>query len=223
MFRIKICGITSVEDALIATRAGADAIGLNFCRQSPRFCPTDDASRITSELPRHVCRVGVFVNATAADIRASAGSIELDLVQLHGDEPPELVAELDGLNVIKAFRIHADLSDVAAYLDRCRALAATPRMVLLDAFDPVRYGGTGEPIKGDILLKCRSLLGGLPLVLAGGLKPTNVAAAIAAVRPSAVDVASGVETSPGKKSASLVREFVAAAKAAFAQCGTGGD
>jgi phosphoribosylanthranilate isomerase len=96
-------------------------------------------------------------------------------------------------------------------------------MVLFDALHPGQYGGTGQPIKGDILLNRGALLGGLPLVLAGGMKPSNVAAAIAAARPRAVDVASGVEISPGRKSDPLLREFVAAAKAAFAQFGSGGD
>lgn len=205
MFRIKICGITSVADALGAVAAGADAIGLNFYGQSPRCCPIEHASKIAAAVPRHVCRVGVFVNASAGNIRAIVGSVGLDLVQLHGDEPPEAIAELGGLNVMKAFRVHDGLSDVVAYLDRCRSLAAVPRMVLFDAHHPSQYGGTGQPINGDILLKSREQLGGLPLVLAGGMKPSNVAAAIAAARPSAVDVASGVETSPGVKSDSLVR------------------
>ncbi len=217
MFRIKICGITGVEDALAATAAGADAIGLNFHPQSPRFCRIEHASKIAGAVPRHVCKVGVFVNATAGDIRAIAQSVGLDLVQLHGDEPAEVIAELGGLSVMKAFRVGNDLSAIAAYLDRCRALAAVPRMVLLDAFRPGQYGGTGQTINGDMLLNSRAALGGLPLVLAGGLQPANVAAAIAAARPWAVDTASGVETSPGKKSAALMTEFVAAAKAAFAR------
>jgi phosphoribosylanthranilate isomerase len=223
MFRIKICGITSVADALDAAAAGADAIGLNFYRQSPRCCPMEHASKIAVAMPQHVCRVGVFVNATAGEIRGIVGSVGLDLVQLHGDEPPEAIAELGGLNVMKAFRVLDDLSEVVEYLARCRALSAMPRMVLLDGLQPGQYGGTGKPIKAEILRNCGALVGGLPFVLAGGMKPSNVAAAIAAVRPSAVDVASGVETRPGKKSNPLVREFVAAAKVAFAQCGSSGD
>jgi phosphoribosylanthranilate isomerase len=222
MFRIKICGITSVEDALGAAAAGADAIGLNFHCQSPRCCPLEHASKIASAVPRHVCKVGVFVNATAGDIRSIVGSVGLDLVQLHGDETPEAIAELSGLNVMKAFRVHDDLLDVVAFLDRCRDLGAMPRMVLVDAFQPGQYGGTGETIDVEVLRKNRTSLGRLPLVLAGGLNPANVAAAIAAVRPSAVDVASGVETSPGIKSDPLVREFIVAAKLAFAQLGSGG-
>ncbi|MBI3836664.1 MAG: phosphoribosylanthranilate isomerase [Planctomycetia bacterium] len=223
MFRIKICGITSVEDALVAAAAGADAIGLNFHPPSPRFCGLELASKIAAAVPPQVCKVGVFVNVTAGEIRAIVASAGLDLVQLHGDEPAETIAELSGLNVIKAFRVANDLSAAAAYLDHCRALGALPQMVLLDAFQPGHYGGTGQTIRVDILRKNRELLGDLPLVLAGGLRPSNVAAAIAAVRPSAVDTASGVETSPGKKSATLVRAFVETAKAAFARSHAGGD
>jgi phosphoribosylanthranilate isomerase len=224
MFRIKICGITSVEDALIATAAGADAIGLNFYRQSPRVCPIENASKIAAELPRHVCKVGVFVNAAAVEIRTIMSSVGLDLVQLHGDERPEAIAELSDFPVMKAFRVAPDFyMTTTIYLNRCRDLGVMPRMVLVDAFQPGQYGGTGETVDVEVLGKNRTWLGRLPLVLAGGLKPTNVAAAIVAVRPSAVDVASGVETSPGKKSVPLVREFVAAAKAAFAQCGSGGN
>ena len=221
MFRIKICGITSVDDALAASAAGADAIGLNFYSLSPRFCSTESASRIAAAVPQHVCKVGVFVNANAGEIRGIVQLHGLDLVQLHGDEPPELLAELEGLSVMKAFRVSHGLSAIAAYLDRCRALAALPKMLLVDAYDPKQFGGTGQTVPWDKLSKQRDLLGGLPLVLAGGLKPSNVANAIAAAHPAAVDVASGVETAPGKKSAALVLEFVAAAKAAFNQAGPG--
>jgi phosphoribosylanthranilate isomerase len=217
MFRVKICGITSVADALDAAAAGADAIGLNFYSASPRFCPPERARQITSAVPRQICKVGVFVNASANEIRAIFASAGLDLVQLHGDEPVEVIAELADLPVMKAFRVDNSFLPVAAYLDRCRELSALPRCVLVDAYKPGQFGGTGKTIEAHVLLENRESLGGLPVVLAGGLTYSNVAAAIMAVRPSAVDVASGVESSPGQKSSEQVRAFVTAARAAFAE------
>jgi phosphoribosylanthranilate isomerase len=217
MFRLKICGITTIEDAQAAVAAGADAIGLNFFAGSPRVCAPERAQEIARLLPRHVCKVGVFVNATPQQIRAAVTTVGLDLVQLHGDEPPELLHELRGVPIMRAFRIEHDYEAVGEYLERCHRLACLPRMVLVDPLKPGQYGGTGATLDWQALSAGRAALGGLPLVLAGGLKPDNVADAIAAVRPWAVDTASGVETSPGKKSAEQMRAFVAAALAAFRQ------
>ena len=146
MFRVKICGITSVEDALAAAAAGADAIGLNCYPQSPRYCPSEIAAKIAQAVPKQVCKVGVFVGATAAEIRGAVETIGLDLVQLHGDEPPALVAELRGLAVMKAFRLGDDYSIVADYLRECHQLACVPRMVLVDALRTGQFGGTGETL-----------------------------------------------------------------------------
>jgi len=217
MFRVKICGITNLDDARIAAAAGADAIGLNFYSQSPRFCPLERAQQIAGAVPKTICRVGVFVNATAEEIRRTVNTVGLDLVQLHGDEPPELLRELRGLPVLRAFRVEGDLSAIPAYLHTCHRLMCLPRMLMLDARRSGQYGGTGATLDWQALAAQRPQLCGMPLVLAGGLKPDNVAAAIAAVRPWAVDTASGVEASPGKKSQPLVCEFVAAAKAALAR------
>jgi phosphoribosylanthranilate isomerase len=144
------------------------------------------------------------------------GEVGLNLVQLHGDEPPEFLAELRGIPILRALRPGADLAAIGEYLQRCYALACLPRMVLIDACASGAFGGTGQTADWQAMRDYRVHLAGQPLVLAGGLTPSNVATAIATVRPWAVDVASGVEERPGKKSAELVRAFVAAARAAFA-------
>ena len=217
MFRVKICGITSTGDAQAAAAAGADAIGLNFYSGSPRCCPLQVAQKIAATVGPHVCKVGVFVNATADEIRHAALSVPLDAVQLHGDEPPEFLREIRALPIVRAMRLGDDLAPIAAYLAACHRLVAMPRMLLLDASRGDQFGGTGTSIDWALLAANRQHLGGMPLVLAGGLTPDNVAAAIALVRPWAVDVASGVELAPGSKSPELVAQFVSAAKKAFAK------
>jgi len=216
MFRVKICGITSVEDAQLAAAAGADAIGLNFYSGSPRFCPAEQAKAISAAVGPRVCKVGVFVNASADEIRQVVESVQLDLVQLHGDETPELLRSIRPLGVVRAFRVSDDLSTASEYLRQCHALMCVPRMVLVDAARAGQYGGTGATLDWNWLGKNRVHLGGLPLVLAGGLNAENVAAAVEAVRPWGVDTASGVESSPGRKSPERVRQFVAAARVALA-------
>jgi phosphoribosylanthranilate isomerase len=245
MFRVKICGITSVDDALQAAEAGADAIGLNFYDQSPRFVPPEAAGQIVAALRQlydaeRLSIFGVFVNATLDDIvwtfrEGNLYGVEQAVgIQLHGDEPPKLLAELrqhgigtseDLLHtlgyapltpVMRAFRSQSsDLADVKAYLQECQDLMALPQAILLDAHQAGSYGGTGRPVDWQMLAKERNNLRGLPVVLAGGLTPQNVAGAIATVRPHAVDVASGVESSPGKKDHAQVWAFIAAAKKGF--------
>jgi len=145
MFRAKICGITSPLDAVTAARAGADAIGLNFYRPSPRFVGPDRAAEIVRAVPSGVVKVGVFVNASAQQVRDAFDRLRLDLVQLHGDEPPELLAELEGRPVMRAFRVGpAGLDPAMAYLAECRRLECVPRMVLVDAEVKGVYGGTGQ-------------------------------------------------------------------------------
>lgn len=217
MFRVKICGITTAADALAACEAGADAIGINFYPKSPRCCTLSQAREAAGAVTPGVLRVGVFVNATPEEIRRAAAEVPLDLVQLHGDETPEQIRELRPLPVMKVFRLEAEPAQLAAYLNDCHRLQAWPRMALVDAMRAGEYGGTGHTLDWPLLASQRAAWRGLPLVLAGGLKPDNVAQAIAAVRPWAVDVASGVEDAPGRKSANLIRQFVAAAEKAFAQ------
>src|SRR3954462_7076592 len=132
MFRVKICGITSPEDARLAAEAGADAIGINFYEASPRACSRAAATAIAEALPPGVCKVGVFVNASLEAIRSMAEVVGLDLVQLHGDEPPEFLAQLKPLPIMRAVRITDDLAPVEAYLVECHRLRAIPRMLLVD-------------------------------------------------------------------------------------------
>ena len=216
MFRIKICGITSVEDALLAAEAGADAIGLNFYDKSPRYVTAEKAKEISDALPAGVAKVGVFVNSLPKGIIATVNRVGLTAVQLHGDEGPDFLAGLGKLPVIKAFRCkESTLDSVKAFLDLCGE-SSQPIAVLLDAHAPGNYGGTGQILDWAGLARERNKLLGLPLILAGGLTSQNVAEAISLARPDAVDTASGVESAPGKKDPEKVRPFVAAAKAGLA-------
>lgn len=216
MFRIKICGITTPADARLAVEAGADAIGLNFCEASPRHIDEAAATAICAAIPAGALKVGVFVNASPDDVRRSYDKLGLDLVQLHGDEPPEQLQGLADLPLVRAFRCGpSGLGAVSAYLESCRVLGSPPRMVLIDAFQPGDYGGTGQLAPWDLAARFHDLRFPYPLVLAGGLNADNVIQAIAQVRPAAVDVASGVESSPGVKDVQKVRAFVARASRAF--------
>ncbi len=214
MFRIKICGITTVEDALFAAAAGADAIGLNFCDKSPRYVSAERAKEICNSLPAGVVRVGVFVNSLPKGIIATANRLGLSAVQLHGDEGPDFLAALGKLPVIKAFRCkESTLDSVTAFLSLCEE-SCLPSSILLDAHAPGQYGGTGQVLDWSTLGKERNKLLGLPLILAGGLTAQNVALAIQLARPDAVDTASGVESSPGRKDPGQVQAFITAAKLA---------
>ncbi len=205
----------------MACEAGADAIGINFYAGSPRHCTADRAQEIAANIPPGVCRVGVFVNVSADEIRELAARVPLDLVQLHGDETPEFARSIRPLPYMKAIGVESDLQPIATYLAECHRLNAMPRMLLVDAVrkdqrsGAQQFGGTGQTIDWALVRQNRQQFSGVPLVLAGGLNPDNVAQAIAAVRPWAVDVASGVESAPGQKSVALVRQFVAAAKLAL--------
>jgi phosphoribosylanthranilate isomerase len=212
LFKVKICGITRPEDAAVVADSGGDAIGLNFYAQSPRFVQDDLAKQIIAALPAQVAKVGVFVNASAEEIRRKVSTLGLNWVQLHGDEPPEFLLELPGIPVIRAVRMNQRVSVVLAKQGQFVRL---PNAVLIDAYDPDAYGGTGQTVPWDAVPEAGRRLAGLPVILAGGLTADNVAQAIQTARPHAVDTASGVETSPGIKDPDKVRAFVAVAKANF--------
>jgi phosphoribosylanthranilate isomerase len=217
MLRIKICGVTSIADALAVSGAGADAIGLNFYPGSSRFVSHSRAAEIAAALPPNTQKIGVFVNSAADEVRQAATRLSLDWVQLHGDEPPEFLARLGGIPVLRAFRLEAvGLAAISSYLAECQELDAMPGMVLLDSFRAGAYGGTGLLLDWKLAATYHRLKGVPPLVLAGGLVASNVAQAIREVRPAAVDTASGVESSPGRKDHAQAAAFIAAAKAAFA-------
>jgi phosphoribosylanthranilate isomerase len=195
--RIKICGITREEDARHAARAGADAIGLVFA-PSPRRVAIADAAGIVAALPPFVSSVALFVNPTLDEVRAVVAALHPDLLQFHGEETPEF-CRAAGHPYIKAARVRPGL-DLVEYAARYR----DARGLLLDAWSPDAHGGTGH--RFDWSLIPRDLP--LPVVLAGGLAPGNVADAVRAVRPWAVDVSSGVEAAKGIKDAAKVAAFI---------------
>ena len=200
MIRVKICGITNWPDARVACEAGANLIGLNFYEKSPRFISPGEAAKIRPQLPKTVEAVGIFVNAKPSDVFSVCSSLHFDAAQLHGDETPPTVAEVARtIRVFKAFRVDPDFS--LAALDEYPDAYA----LLFDAAHVGQYGGTGRTT--DWALAQRAALS-RRIILAGGLKVENVAAAIRLVRPFAVDVASGVESKPGKKDHGRLREFI---------------
>jgi phosphoribosylanthranilate isomerase len=222
MFQIKICGITRPADAWAACEAGADAIGLNFYHRSSRYVARDVARSIARKIGDRAWKVGVFVNATPEEIAAVCDEVGLDAVQLHGDEPPSLIRRLAPRPVIKAFRLGPDgLAPIGRWFDECMHTGTAPPMVLLDAYQPGEYGGTGQTADWRIAGAFGRTPGMPPWALAGGLTPANVAQAISEARPGAVDTAGGVEVSPGIKDAQKIEEFVAAARAGFTALAAG--
>ena len=204
-FLIKICGITRPQDAEIACRAGADAIGLNFWRGSKRFVEDGQAREILSAVRPGVLKVGVFVNPHPLVVSESLADLGLDLVQFHGDEQPQAWSTLAGNKIIRAIRV-SDESSLSA------ANGWNPRYFLYDSF-AVGYGGTGKRPPWQIVAAGARR----PFILAGGLGPLEVAAAIATVRPDGVDVASGVESKPGIKSEAKMVAFIENARKAAAK------
>jgi phosphoribosylanthranilate isomerase len=202
MVRVKICGITRLEDALAALRAGADALGFNFWPRSKRYVEPQAANAIIRRLPPLVSTVGVFVDPGFDELLMAVGQSGVGAVQLHGDEPPEACA-LVPLPVIKGIRVK-DRGSLAA-LDRYEVAG-----FLLDA-DTAGYGGSGQTFDWSIAAEAAARA---PVLLAGGLTPENVAEAVRAVRPWGVDVASGVEAAPGVKDAEKMIRFVENAKRA---------
>jgi phosphoribosylanthranilate isomerase len=204
--KVKFCGITTPADADAAVAAGAWALGLNLWPGSPRQCRRDVAAEIAAAHRRHVQIAGVFVNATLDQVARAAEEIGLTMVQFHGDEGPSFCAEAarrTGCRVIKAARVRsgADIQALAAFHTDFH---------LLDSYIRGVPGGTGETFAWEL---ARGHRGEVPLILSGGLTPENVGDAIAAVRPYAVDVASGVERAPGHKDHDKLRGFAAAVAA----------
>jgi phosphoribosylanthranilate isomerase len=204
--RIKICGVTTPEDARTAALLGADAIGLNFHPPSPRFVPQSIVSAVLAEVPPFVEAIGVFVERSFVEIGAEVRTLpRLQSVQWHGKEPE--AAALCPLPLIPAFGVQGleSLEKITRYLEVCRQSGRLPVGVLVDAHVPGQHGGTGRMAPWELLASFRP---GVPLILAGGLTPENVAEAVRIVRPYAVDVASGVESAPGRKDAEKMRRFI---------------
>ncbi len=199
MTRVKICGITNLEDALVAVEAGADALGFVFFQGSSRYISPEHAAAIICYLPPLVQTVGLFVNEKSAIVNAIADQCGVDIVQLHGEESPEYCQAITR-RVIKAFRVKD-----AASLDTMSDYRVAGW--LLDAWSPAAHGGTGTTFNWDIAAHAAA---SRPIILAGGLTPENVAEAVVTVRPYAVDVSSGVESEPRKKSDGLINQFISA-------------
>ena len=196
---VKICGITDYEDASIAVELGAAALGFIFAH-SPRQVTPQKARDIISAIPPFVKTVGIFVNQDPIEINKVMRYCGLDLVQLHGDESPDFCDELMPYT-IKALRIKDEASPRTA-----QAYRGNVRALLLDTYSKDKAGGTGETFDWQLAIKIKKL--GIPIILAGGLGPSNIEGAISIVRPYAVDVNSGVEERPGKKSHSLIKDLM---------------
>jgi phosphoribosylanthranilate isomerase len=197
--RIKICGITSVADALCCAEAGADAIGLVFYPPSPRHVRLERATEIVRALPPFVSAVALFVNPQRADVEAVLSRCRVGLLQFHGDEPPEFCAEF-GHPYLKALRVRP-----GADLLECLRPYGSASGWLLDAYREGEYGGTGTAFDWDLIPSGLTR----PVVLSGGLTPENVSEAVRRVRPWGVDVSSGVEAAKGIKDPARVAAFIA--------------
>ncbi len=197
--KVKVCGITSYEDAAMVLDHGVDALGFNFYPSSPRFLKLVDARAIVRRLPPFVTTVGVFVNVEEPDrVAEMARTAGVQVLQLHGDETPEYCRQLENWTLIKALRVGA--GGVPGNAD-----AYPVQGFLLDAKDDVLFGGTGRSFDWTLAGGARL---GRPIILAGGLRPDNVKEAIRVVRPYGVDVCSGVESAPGRKDAGKMRQFM---------------
>ncbi len=207
MTKVKICGITNLEDALLSAKFGADALGFNFYGKSPRYISPKAAREITRELPENILKVGVFVNEGSETIVRIARTANLDAIQLHGEESPEfakVIKTKTGLEIIKAFRVNELFKpeDILQY---------EVDAILLDAYSPKEHGGTGETFDWEIAKKVKEIFP--KMYLAGGIKAETVSSVVEAVNPFALDVCSGVEKTKGKKDAEVVRQFLYSAKA----------
>ncbi|MEW6584117.1 MAG: phosphoribosylanthranilate isomerase [Nitrospirota bacterium] len=202
--RVKICGITNIDDALAAVDFGADALGFVFFRDSPRRISPEAAANISLKLPPFIVTVGVFVNEKPKYIDEIAARVRIDVVQLHGDEPPESCSFQRP--VIKALRVKTlnSLDPLIHYRDKVSAF-------LLDTFSPDLPGGTGQIFNWDIAVYAKQFG---PIILAGGLTPSNIADAVRRVQPYGVDVSSGVESEKGIKDRRKMKAFISRAKAA---------
>jgi phosphoribosylanthranilate isomerase len=230
MFHVKICGVTTAADARLATAAGADAVGVNFVPGSPRCVTIDAARAVAAAVPAGVLVVGVFAGATADEMRRVAREVGLGAIQLHGHlagdvsvDRPELCAALAPVPIIRAIRLGDDgLETARRWITAAARAGRAPDMALVDAAVTSAaaagsLGGTGATVDWERLAAVGGL--GVPTALAGGLTPVNVAEAIRVSRVVAVDTASGVESSPGRKDPEKVRAFVAAARRAMTEAG----
>jgi phosphoribosylanthranilate isomerase len=212
--RVKICGITRPEDAIAAAEAGADAVGIVLYSKVKRYVPPELAAKIIAVLPPFATPVGLFVDSSPDEVRQIARSLNLRHIQLHGHESPADVRALDGFAVIKAMRVSPNLRNE---LDQWRKADLPSLRGFVLETDTKAVGGTGVENDWSAIaaLLNEGVFAGLPpIIAAGGLRPQNVAHVIRTIHPYAVDVSSGVENEPGKKSAELMRSFVAGVRMA---------
>lgn len=206
MTKVKICGITNLEDALLSAKFGADALGFNFYEKSSRYILPEKAREIIEQLPKEILKVGVFVNESLDKIIEAAAIAELGALQLHGEETPEFAGELKAktnLEIIKVFRVSPEFQpeDVLRY---------EVDAILLDAYSPKEHGGTGETFDWEIAKKVREIFP--KMYLAGGLSVKNVVKAIQKIYPFGVDACSGLEKVKGKKDLQKLKKFLFAIK-----------
>ena len=214
---VKICGIRDVETAERIVLLRPDAVGLNFFEKSPRYVDRAVAAEISIILPTEIDAVGLFVNHELNDVADTVQQCGLTMIQLHGDEPPEFLAELKAcsskVKILRAFRVDdSGLTQVADYLAECRKLGVCLTSCLIDARVDGEYGGTGCTAPWDLLADQYDSESWPRLIVAGGLHPGNLADAIRVTRPFGVDVASGVESERGVKDLALVEGFIQAAR-----------
>jgi len=203
MVKVKICGITNLEDALASVRAGCDALGFAFFRKSPRYVTPQKVSSIVKHLPSHIIKIGVFVNARQDSVKRIARMCHLDMLQFHGTETPEYCRKFADYKVIKVFRVKdkLDLQEIQRY---------KPFAYLFDTFVKSKMGGTGKNFDWKLIRQLKGLRS--PVFLSGGLAAGNVKKAIRIAEPCWVDVCSSIEMIPGKKDYLKVREFIKTAK-----------
>lgn len=220
-FRIKICGCTDPAGFADWGGTSVDAVGLNFYPGSKRYLAPERRAVVAQAIPAGVARVGVFVNESPRLVREIAAECRLDWIQLHGDEPPEMESELTDLAIIRVIRCDREPCEaVEAYFRKMESAGVVPAStLLLDAYRPGEWGGTGATLPWSELAELFADRPGVRWILAGGLTPENVAGAIELARPFGVDVAGGVESAPGLKDPAAVRRFAERADAALRKQG----
>jgi phosphoribosylanthranilate isomerase len=198
MVEVKICGITNINDAYVAIKCGADALGFIFYPKSQRYVAPERAKEIIQKLPHEIIKVGVFVNHEIHEVKEIVKFCGLNLIQLHGDESPEYCAQFPKSSLIKAVscRLEEDIRKLRNY---------SVRAILVDGREQGHYGGTGKNLDWRLAIKIKETH---PLILAGGLNKENIRKAIETVRPQVVDINSGVELSPGKKDPDKIRDII---------------
>jgi len=212
--RVKICGVTSPADVTACAAAGADAVGINFHPASPRYVDPRQSQPLLRSIPPLMAGVGVFVGLPFRQISAMAYQLGLRTIQFHGELREAIDSFPFSLVIAVRVRDRNSLQEIDRYLESCQTAGNLPAAILVDAFVEGKEGGTGRTLPWDLVAGYKP---GVPIILAGGLTPENVADAIRIVRPAGVDVASGVEDTPGRKDPDKVRRFVANAREAAAK------